>query len=228
MEQLPVPLKGSGDIAKLTTGIFTAAIAVWFPPAAMAAPLMNYLIDRCIQPAQKILLDKISSGNIEVLSEQQLAEYVPMAYRFFEAAKEGEYQHNLEILASYITNELKQDLPDAANFSRMARRLESLSKTELQVIALINSSSAVIARGDTRGSMQAPRPFVSASILVNDQNNKNNIDRFQLQESLSELASRGLLIPDGASRWSKAEEQYYVSKAFLDLVNRAKEAIEKA
>ncbi|MGP0060160.1 MAG: hypothetical protein ACLPID_12825 [Beijerinckiaceae bacterium] len=101
-----------------------------------------------------------------------------------------------------------------------------MSKTELKVIALIDSSLSTIFKGSTDAATQPARRFVSASSLAGEANNSDKLNRFQLQNSLTELASRGLLIPDGATRTSKTEEYYYVSQAFLDLVDRAKEAIE--
>jgi len=196
-QNLPAPVEGAGGIAKLTTGIATVIMAIWFPPAALAGPAFSYLIDRYVERPKKILLEELKSGNVDVLSNPQFTQFIPMGYKYFEAAKEGEYEHNLKILASFITNELKQDIPEAPNFSRMARRIEGLSKTELKVISLINSSLSTITRSSTNSPTQGERPYVSAHSLASDPSNKDKLDHSQLRESLAELASRGLLIPDG-------------------------------
>jgi hypothetical protein len=47
--------------------------------------------------------------------------------------KAGEYEHNLRILAQYLTGELKQEEPEAAHFARMVRRVERVSRTDLKV-----------------------------------------------------------------------------------------------
>jgi hypothetical protein len=151
-----------------------------------------------------------------------------MAYRFFEAAKEGEYEYNLRILAEFLRSELNEDEPDPSGFSRMARRLEGLSRKELQVIALINASCSTIVQASNDAPTQTERPFVSATQLLNERNNGGRFDRYTLQETLTELASRGLLVPDGASRLSKSEEYYYTSSNFMALISKAREAIAEA
>ncbi|MGP0060159.1 MAG: hypothetical protein ACLPID_12820 [Beijerinckiaceae bacterium] len=86
-QNLPAPFEGAQDVAKLTTGIAAALGSMFFPAAALAAPAINFLIDRIMRPAQEILLAELKSGNIGSLSEEQFAQYVPMSYKFFEAAK---------------------------------------------------------------------------------------------------------------------------------------------
>jgi hypothetical protein len=174
-KNLPVSVEGAGDLAKLTTGIFTAVVGMWFPVAALGAPVVSYFIDRVARRSERILIDELRSDNIDKLLEEQLMQYIPMAYKFFEAAKEGEYEHNLKVLAAYIANELKEDVPDAPNFPRMARRLEGLTKTELKAIALINSYLTTIAQSSDNSSKIDNRPFVSAGRLAQDQSNTDHL-----------------------------------------------------
>ena len=181
-EKLPAPVEGAGDIAKLTTGIATAIAACWYPEAALAGPGFLFLIDWLVERPKKILLNELKLGNVDILSDDKLAQFLPMGYKYFEAAKEGEYEHNLRILATFITNELKQEVPEAPKFSRMARRIEGLSKTELKVIALINSSLSTIVRSSTEAPTQGERPYVSAHSLASDPSNKEKLDHFQLRE----------------------------------------------
>jgi hypothetical protein len=89
-----------------------------------------------------------------------------MAYKFFEAAKEGEYEHNLRVLAEFLKNEMQSDTPDVSGFARMARRIEGLTHTELKVIVLINASLSANAVS-TEATTQTERPFVSAHSLRN-------------------------------------------------------------
>lgn len=226
--RLPAPIEGAADIAKFTTGLASAVASVWFPPAAIAGPVLSYLVDHLIGHAQKIILKELEAGNIEALSPEQVVEYVPMAYKFFEAAKEGEYEHNLRILASYIANELKQDVPDAASFSRMARRIEGLTRVELKVIAQISSAQSKIISSTGQGQTQSPRWSGSAGDLQAHSNNADGLELFQLREVLAELASRGLLIVSTISLYGGSKEIFSVSAAFLDLVDKAKQAIDAA
>ena len=115
-ENLPAVTKNAGQTATLATGIGTALAAIWFPPAALAQPVINLLIEKYTKRPERILLERIKAGDIEALNEEQVIEFVPMAYRLYEATKEGEYVHNLRILREYIVNDLKQSKPEASNF----------------------------------------------------------------------------------------------------------------
>ncbi|MEH6950115.1 hypothetical protein V4R08_01995 [Nitrobacter sp. NHB1] len=210
------------DTTKLTIGIGSNLANVVYPGAGILGSVLTFAIDRFIKRPQNLLVEELQTQEVSELPENKASLFVPMAYRYFEAAKEGEYEHNLRLLASFIANELKQEVPDAPAVSRMARRLEGLTKIDLKVIALINSSLT----SPTKQSLNS-RPFVSAHGLANDANNKDKIDRERLSEALAEIASRGLLIPDGASRMDKGEEYYFASLAFGELMERAEAAIEK-
>jgi hypothetical protein len=72
------------------------------------------------------------------------------------------------------------------------------------------------------------RPFASVNQLAHDPNNRDHLDRFFLQEALTELASRGLLIADGATRSGKSEEYYFSSTSFLELISKAKDSVARA
>jgi len=61
--------------------------------------------------------------------------------------------------------------------------------------------------------------------VANDPNNRERFDHFLLQEALNELAARGLLIADGASRLSKPEEYYYASRSFMELIEKARNTV---
>ena len=107
----------------------------------------------------------------------------------------------------------------------MARRVEGLSLDELKVIALSDASLTKISKSSTLVSAQTERPFVSAYHLANDPSNRENFDHFFLQEALNELAARGLLIADGASRLSKSEEFYFASTCFMELIEKARNTV---
>jgi hypothetical protein len=47
-------------------------------------------------------------------------------------------------------------------------------------------------------------------------------DPIFLQQVLTELASRGLLIADGATRVEKGEEVYFSSESFTELIQKAR------
>jgi hypothetical protein len=222
-DKLPAPVSNAADIAKLTTGIGTAVIALFFPEtapaAALAGPVLPHIIEKRVRRGEELLAEELRKGNIECLSDEQVWQFVPMAYKFLEAAKEGEHERILRILAALLTSQLHQEIPDAPSFSRMTRRIESLSLTDLRVVVLISTSLS------TRLADATERPFVSASQLQGSPENKHGLHRYVIQESLTDLTGRGLLIPDAASRSAKAEEYYYVATSLTELLERARARI---
>lgn len=227
-DRLPKPTENAADAAKLVTGVASAFAAIWFPPAAIAGAVLPIVIDRFVERPKKLLLEKLRKGNIQNPSAEQFASFVPMAYKFFEAAKEGEYEHNLEILATYLAGEMGQETPDAASFSRMARRVEGLSQNDLKVMTLIDASLAEIITLSNVETATGPRPFVAATSLAKSPANKWGLTRTAIQDSLVDLVGRGFLIPDGGTRTSKGEEFYFASGSFGDLMARAREHVSKS
>jgi hypothetical protein len=227
--KLPTPTKYAGEIAKLVTGVASAFAGIWFPAAAIAGAVFPIVIDRYIDRPKDLLLKELQKGNISDLSAEQLAPFVPMAYKFLEAAKEGEYEHNLEILAAYLAGEMKQEIPDAASFSRMVRRVEGLSNVDLQVMALIDASpsSSSIIRISMDEPAQGERPFASASFLASLPQNIYGLTRSPIAESLADLTARGFLIADGATRTDKFEEYYRASDSLIRLMERARSRIKE-
>jgi hypothetical protein len=222
MDTAPSQKKGAAEVAKLTTGVASAIMGIFLPGAGAFGPIANFAIEKWIKRPEKLLIEELKSGNIEILTDEKAATFIPMAYRFFEAAKEGEYEHNLKLLAEFLKNELQMDEPGPSSFARMARRVEGLSLDELKVIALIDASLSTISKSSTRAPSQTERPFVAAHQLANDPSNREKFDHFFLQKALNELASRGLLIADGATRLSKSGEFYFASTSFMELIGKAR------
>lgn len=92
MKNLPTRKKGAAEVAKLTTGIASAVAGCFFPGAGVLAPIASFAIDKWIERPKSILLEELKKGNLEILSDERAATLIPIAYRFFEAAKEGEYE----------------------------------------------------------------------------------------------------------------------------------------
>lgn len=230
--KLPAPVDYAGDIAKLATGVGAVFAGVWFPEtaalAAFAATVLPFAIDRLAKRPTELLLEELRKGNVQNLSEEQLTAFIPMDYKFLEAAKEGECERNLRILAAYLVGELKQDVPDPSRFSRMVRRVEGLSSTDLQVIALID----VFLSQDTALTLDAgterERRCVSTYPLMASQLNKSHLTHTDIEEALVDLVARGFLIADGSPRYDKFEEYYFASSNLQDLMDRARERIEQA
>lgn len=226
MNNLPAAKKEAAEVAKLTTGIASAVAGIFLPGAGVMGPIASYAIEKWVRRPEALLIEELRQGNIEILTDEKAATFIPMAYKFFEAAKEGEYEHNLKLLAEFIKNEMKTDAPNPSGFARMARRIEGITLNELRVIALIEASLAGLARSSQSNPLG--RQFVSAHQLANDPNNRPGFDPVLLQQVLTEFASRGLLIADGATRLSKGEEYYFPADSFTELISKARSCIDAA
>lgn len=225
INNLPSPVESAGTIAKLVTSVAFAFTAVWYPEAGIAGAVLPFIIDRYVNRPKHILLEELKKGNIQDLSAEQFAPLCPMTYKFLEAAKEGEHERNLRILAAYLVGELKQKTGDeaAAKFSRMVRCVEGLSDIDLKVMALIDIWLSTIVKPPTDEDTGRARAFVSSTGLKDSLHNKWGLTRANIQDSIQDLAGRGFLIPDGASRMSKSEELYRPSQTFFDLMDRARD-----
>ena len=225
---LPAPKKGASDVATLTTGIAAAVAGIFFPGAALLGPVAAFAVKKYVTRWENVLSEELKKGNIRLLTDEKAAAFVPMAYKFFEQAKEAEYEHNLKLLAEFLKGELELEQPDSSSFARMARRIEGLSREEMKVIALISGFETKVSRASTDAPSQSERPYFSARQLAKDRNNRAGFNHFFLQEALTELYSRGLLIADGASRVGQAETNYFASSSFMELLDKARESIQEA
>jgi hypothetical protein len=66
---------------------------------------------------------------------------------------------------------------------------------------------------------------VENAAAVGSQQNTTGLEMPEIQESLSDLSARGLLIAEGATRWDKGEEYYYPSSSFTELIENAKKSL---
>jgi hypothetical protein len=225
LSTLPRRTEGLVETTKLTTGIAVAIASVFLPGVGVIGPIAEYAINKFVKEPEMVLISKIKKGNVQLLDEEHAAAFIPMAYKFFEVAKEGEYEHNIRILAELLANEMREPVPDVSGFARLSRRIEGLTIKDLEIIALID---AVLQSGSgtLKDSEGGAAPYlVSAFSLSNNDLNKENFDRVTIQECLSDLSSRGLLIAEGASRFDKAEEYYYPSSSFRQLVEKARDSL---
>ncbi|MDQ0392232.1 hypothetical protein [Labrys monachus] len=212
----PSPTEGAADVAALAAGIGAAVAATWFPvTAAVAAAAFTFAIGKFVKRGERILADRLRKGEVALLSAEKHAELVPMAYRFFEAVMQGEYEHTLEVLAAFIVGEVGEESPEAANFSRMAGRLEGISKNELRLIAHI--ASYVVPSANPR--------WVSVAAVKGPELVADLRDDGILAEGLNELSRRGFLTPKKDVDFFAKEDGFELSAAFYELVAKAGEAV---
>jgi len=206
-------------VASEVTDLFLAFLTEVLPGAATISTAVKIALKRKIAKTQEILIEELKKGNFSALDSVQIEQFIPMGYRFWEAFKQGEAEHTLKILAAYLAQELGEAAPQAANFSRIARRLEGMTAPELETVARIQTFL------DDPNNGLVSDTFVSATQLHAYLSRSHVVDVRQVAAHLAELSSRGFLVPDGASRVDKAEEYYYLTGAFHDLVKNARDFV---
>lgn len=217
----PVPVENAADIANFFPGIFAVAISALYPELAVVAGMtqvaVNLVRDR-FQKQQAILAAELKASNLSTFTDEQQAAFVPMVFQYFEKARQGEYEHTLEVLAAFITGEMKKEMPEPGNVARMARRIEGLSKRDLQMIALINDFS-------NRPLPNPPFPPNDGSItifnLVNAFPEAATLGGALVRESLAELESRALLVVTNLQIIGGNSETFSTTEPFHDLIENA-------
>ncbi|MCA3612161.1 MAG: hypothetical protein IOC55_07090 [Methylobacterium sp.] len=135
LSDIPSLKKGGERVAATTTAIVGAMVDAFLPATGTAfAQACGHLINARLQKAAEILISELKSGNLDVLSDEKNAAVIPMGYRFYEAARQGENVFILRKLAIIIKNGVSGSLkPD--RFIKISRSLESLDEIDLIVLA---------------------------------------------------------------------------------------------
>lgn len=135
LSQVPALKKGGDRIAATTTAIVGAMVDAFLPAAGTAfAQACGYLINARMEKASEILISEIQSGNLDVLSEEKYRAFIPMGYRFYEAARQGENVFILKKLAKIIKNGISDSLePD--RFLKISKSIEGLDERDLAILA---------------------------------------------------------------------------------------------
>jgi hypothetical protein len=232
-DKLPSPTESALTVATLVPALSASFVAACFPefpavaiPAAMLAAAAPIVVQRLIARIQTMLLKTFKAGGIDVLSSEQWAAFVPMSWKLFQTAREGEYLHNLEILSAYLVGELKQDIPETGKFGRMLRRVEGLSLVDLRVMTLIDTVDSTISKSSMDNDEFDTRPYVTDTQLKKaSQNLQADLSETAIEESLVDLMGRGFLIPDPTTRVGQTLGYYRASQAFVELMTSARGCI---
>ncbi|TDI58190.1 MAG: hypothetical protein E2O93_03200, partial [Alphaproteobacteria bacterium] len=122
---LPAPSAGAKQIALMCSAIVSDVAALLNVPGTNTFhQFISALIDRRCNRSQTILLEALQSGEVDILSDAQAEFAIPVAFRFFQAARDGEAAHNLRIMADIIAGRIKANKLDPTDFLRIARQLE--------------------------------------------------------------------------------------------------------
>ncbi len=197
MTQLPAPNEHGAAVARLAVPTFLAAASATLPSLApviaLATPLAVSVTEFAIARPTRLLMDALRRGELVDLSEQQAAALMPMAYRFFLAARQGEYEHNLKLLAAFLTEELKSDACEPGSFLDMAKRLEGLTTSSLRAVALIGEWYE---RPDT-GVPRREGKAVTGPLLSNAAEFTAPMSLDTATDAIADLSGRGLLFDQG-------------------------------
>ncbi len=179
---------------------------------------MTFIIDKSARRAQEILEAESASLDLASLSDEQQAAFAQMAFRYFEAARQGEYEHTLEVLAAFIAGEMKKEEPKPGDVGRMARRIEGLSKRDLKIIALMNDLSN---RPPPNPPPYPSKDGISVMDVFNTFSEAKEMGIPGVWESLSELSSRSLLLMTHVSGYGTSQDLFLTTEAFRDLIENA-------
>ena len=221
MTQLPAPAEHGAVVARLAVPTLLAAVSVTLPSLApviaLATPLAATVTEYAIERPTRLLMDALRRGELVDLSDPQAAALVPMAYRFFLAARQGEYEHNLKLLAAFLTEELKSEACEPGNLVDMAKRLEGLTTSSLRAVALIGEW---MGRCKDQGRTES-RVAVTVQTLADAAQMRFPMGINEALDALSDLQGRGLLYPSSAATYGGSHQYFHTTGALLILIDRA-------
>ena len=221
MQQLPATTKHGADLARLSVPTCLAAVAAmfpdWAPTVALATPLAVSVTEHLIARPTRILEDALRHGEVVDLSSEQVASFLPMGYRFLLAARQGEYKHNLKLLAALLTAELKAETCQPGDFLDMARRVEGLNITALRAVALIGEW---LERPAKQGSGEQRKVF-TAPLLANTEIFGSALEPAEAADALADLTSRAFLFTTEGGAGAGYDPFYAPTRPLRSLIARA-------
>lgn len=236
MFDLPATTKHAESVAKLATGVGSALAAIWFPPAALAQPIIDRLIERYIKKPEEILIQAVRENGINILSDSQFEHFVPMAYRFFEAAKQGDYEHNLKLLGEFISSELKEERPEAARLLQVADCLSGMTEKELRIFAwvhkFIENPPGTISI-DEKDQLLSPelkvlRDIIEPTVIASFAKNNFCVEVEELEDTLFSISNRGFIHPVPSFDMSRPDHTAYrLTHLGREILHKAKNSIRK-
>jgi len=204
-----------------------AAIAVLCPPlalvGAMAGPAADYILKARAEKTARLVVEAFEKRGSPPLDEEHKAELVPMVYRIIEATRQGEYEHTIKVLAAFIAGETGQEISDAGNFARMAKRLEGVSMDELKLIAHLSDML-----GPTSGWLNNASYNLNQildRVLGADYWPTNLAAARPFREALHELGARGFLLTNEMSLIGGDQTGFQPTENLRELLDKAGIAI---
>lgn len=218
LSEVPKPSKSAHDVYKIASAIVTTLV----PPLEVFKAGADVLIRKRLEAGQALLIKEIQCTGIGLLSEEKWEYYVPVAYRFFEQVRLGEYTHNITVLAKIIAGDLnaaKTD-PDIGKIGRTASKLEMLPKDVLVALSRCERAFEIYEASDECDGYWI---CIDQSELVMSFTEVGvDVKPMQCQEWLHELSSRGILTSGG--RPSRIGGTfYYRNSVYQEIIEATKE-----
>jgi hypothetical protein len=205
------------------SAIATDIASVAGVPGATVQLALQRAKESYINNATEILISEIESGKIDLLTEKQFCVLVPSAYQFYEAARRGEYAHNLKILAAILSGEVAKEEGDANKVGQMSRRLQNMSIEEMRVLAVCADA---FNRARQAPDFDGYHLFIDTRAVTSEFSEEFMAPATKINSHLSELCSRGFLFIGGNPR-TIGGTYFYKTEAFDAVVAEAKAALGK-
>lgn len=222
--ELPATTRHGAIVARIAVPSGLALVAAMLPQFAtaigLATPAVMVVTEGLISRPSRILEDFLRRGNVVDLSCQDLESFVPMAYRFFISAQQGEYEHNLKLLAAFLTTELQSPSCTPGSFLDMAKRVEGLNVLSLRAIALIGMEAK---RLEEMGRASTGGIAITVEVLSDRARSKAPLNSREAVDALADLAGRGFLYPRSVTTYGGSHQLFTVTFPLEKLLSRALE-----
>lgn len=220
--KLPTPTKGASDVVSFSTALIADALSLMaIPGAAIASRAIEKWVDYRLENARSILFMAIEDGNLSLLSDPNYESLVPNTLGYFESARRGEYNHNLNVLAKLLIGEFNAQHSDPGKIRRAARRIEAMTLEDLGLLVLLNGFFKT-----KRASVE----FEGYHLCLDDQAIVRQMNReyvspeTALNSQLSDFVSRGLLFV-GGEPGVFGGQFYYKTLAFDEIIAAAESTV---
>lgn len=145
-------------MVEIATSIFDVLLTGFFgiPGLNALQTSIRILVENRIRDAQLILVEELSKGNLKILEAEETKEFIPIAFRFFSAARDGETRRILRVIARILRGQIDANDLDSEKFSRCTHQLAGLSQRELILLVEFSKVGVPIrVKGDSTGLKRA-------------------------------------------------------------------------
>lgn len=225
----------NGEIIKATTQASLLYASTYYPSVLVAGPVLSKIIDRFVEKPKQILIEEMNKSDQALLNEEQLVSIYPMVHRYLEAAKQGETDGILRILAEFIVNEMKESTPDPSALTRASRALEGLSFESLKVLAasykfMREGPSEQNCATDVNGTpLEYRSGTVEAVFLAKENFRSENTQTQIIEEALADLSARGLVYESPNNDGNRPDVYFYhPTRLGREVIEKAKRTLSEA